>query len=244
MVHSARLWQKVIFHDINGKIFQVIYNMYCNIKSCVSFNDTFSSYFDCKHGVRQGENLSPILFALFLNDIQSYIESNGGLCIEPNDDQNIVWLKLLILLYADDTVIFSDNAKDFQTSLNAFHTYCLEWKPNVDTSKTKIVVFGARNFNNYQFQFGDQYIDITNTYHYLGVTLSTSSSFLQVRKHFSQQARKATYLLFTKAHNADLPVDLILKVFDHTVLPILTYGSETLTKLARFTKYIMSKFDT
>ena len=95
--------------------------MYCNIKSCVSFNGTFSSYFDCKNGVRQGENLSPILFPFFLNDMQSYIESNGGLGIELTDDQNIVWLKLLILLYADDTVILSDNAKDFQTSLNVFH---------------------------------------------------------------------------------------------------------------------------
>ena len=86
--------------------------MYCNIKSCVSFNGTFSSYFDCKNGVRQGENLSPILFALFLNDMQSYIEPNGGLVIEQTHDENIVWLKLLILLYADDTVILSDNAKD------------------------------------------------------------------------------------------------------------------------------------
>ena len=71
-----------------------------------------------------------------------------------------------------------------------------------------------------------EYIDTTNTYYYLDVTFSTSGSFLQARKHVSQQARKATYLLFTKAHNADLPVDLILKLFDQTVLPILTYGSE------------------
>ena len=34
------------------------------------------------------------------------------------------------------------------------------------------------------------------------------------------------YLLFTKSHNADLPIDLIIKLFDHTVLPILMYGSE------------------
>ena len=111
--------------------------MYCNIKSCVSFNGTFSLYFDCKNGVRQGENLSPILLplflndlqsyivALFLNDMQSYIESNGGLGIELTEDQNIVCLKRLILLFSDDTVILSDNAQDFQTSLNAFHNYCL-----------------------------------------------------------------------------------------------------------------------
>ena len=34
------------------------------------------------------------------------------------------------------------------------------------------------------------------------------------------------HLLYIRANNAELPIDLILKLFDHTVLPILTYGSE------------------
>ena len=33
-------------------------------------------------------------------------------------------------------------------------------------------------------------------------------------------------LLFTRMNNLDLPLDLQLKLFDHTVLPILTYSSE------------------
>ncbi len=34
------------------------------------------------------------------------------------------------------------------------------------------------------------------------------------------------HLLYSRANNADLPIDLTLKLFDHTVLPILIYGSE------------------
>ena len=34
------------------------------------------------------------------------------------------------------------------------------------------------------------------------------------------------HLLYTRANNADMSIDLTLKLFDHTVLPILTYGSE------------------
>ena len=34
------------------------------------------------------------------------------------------------------------------------------------------------------------------------------------------------HFLFVKINNAKLPLDLALKLFDHTVLPILTYGSE------------------
>ncbi len=34
------------------------------------------------------------------------------------------------------------------------------------------------------------------------------------------------HLLYSRINNLDLPIDLQLKLFDHTVLPILTYGSE------------------
>ena len=42
----------------------------------------------------------------------------------------------------------------------------------------------------------------------------------------AEQARKAMHLLFMRANNLDLPLDLQLKLFDNTVLLILTYGSE------------------
>ena len=32
--------------------------------------------------------------------------------------------------------------------------------------------------------------------------------------------------LYTRSNNSDLPIDLVFILFDHTVLPILTYGSE------------------
>ena len=112
--------------------------MYCNIKSCVSLCGSFSSFFSCENGVRQGENLSPVLFALFLNDMQTYIESRGVHGIELFDnDQHELWLRLLVLLYADDTVILSDNADDFQNCLNAFNDYCNEWHLHVNLSKKR-----------------------------------------------------------------------------------------------------------
>ena len=54
--------------------------------------------------------------------------------------------------------------------------------------------------------------------------------FVQKRKHTAEQACKAMYLLFMIANNLDLPLDLPLdlqmKLFDNTLLPILTNGSE------------------
>jgi hypothetical protein len=59
--------------------------------------------------VRQGENLSPFLFALFLNDLQSFLEKEklpGLKTISEKIEENLnIYLKLFVLLYADDTVI-------------------------------------------------------------------------------------------------------------------------------------------
>ena len=41
-----------------------------------------------------------------------------------------------------------------------------------------------------------------------------------------EQARKAMHLLYKRIRNFNLPIDLQLQIFDHTILSILLYGSE------------------
>lgn len=226
-VWRAGLWHKLIQNSINGKFLTLIINMYNNIKSCISCNGNLSSSFVSEIGVRQGENLSPLLFSLFLNDMQSYLTEHGAVGVEFNDHIDIdYWLKLLVLLYADDTILIGNSQTDLQNNLNIFNNYCKMWHLHVNTTKTKVVIFGARHTQCYQFTLDQETLDITDCYHYLGVTLSSNGSFLKARKHVTEQANKALHLLFTRINNANLPTDLIIKLFDHTVVPILTYGSE------------------
>ena len=73
-IDRTSLWQKLFQNGVRGKVFRVIRNMYANLKSCVMNNNETSKFFKCNIGVRQGENLSPILFALYLNDFQTFIK--------------------------------------------------------------------------------------------------------------------------------------------------------------------------
>lgn len=82
----------------------------------------------------QGENLSPILFSLLLNDLEDYKSSNGcsGLEFNMNDNQINSYLKLMVLLYADNTVIFGTDPENFQNNLNIFFEYTQQWKLNIN----------------------------------------------------------------------------------------------------------------
>ena len=144
-VWRAGLWDKISKYNINGKCFRVIQSIYKNIKSCVLVNNSTTDFFISNIGVRQGENLSPLLFNLFLNDLEDFFTDNnvdGIECTEHHlDDSLMVFLKIFLLLYADDTIILSNSAEGLQKALNAYSAYCSEWKLEVNYSKSKILIF-------------------------------------------------------------------------------------------------------
>ena len=43
-------------------------------------------------------------------------------------------------------------------------------------------------------------------------------------KHDVEQGRKAMNLIYKRIRNLNLPIDLQIKLFDHTITPILLYG--------------------
>ena len=88
------------------KAFNVVRNIYDNVKSCVQLKNNKSAYFNCYTGARQGESLSPLLFALYLNDLESFLKYNNVKNLSLSDNVFDNYLKIQILLYADDTVIF------------------------------------------------------------------------------------------------------------------------------------------
>ena len=147
-VNKVYLWQKLLSNNVDGKMFRIIHSLYANAKSCVRIGNSKSVCFSSNIGVRQGENLSPILFSLFLNDLSVFIShAYDGLNdvsemahILLSNDETEVYFKLYILLYADDTVVFAESENELQVALNAMFLYCKSWDLEVHPSKTKITV--------------------------------------------------------------------------------------------------------
>ncbi|MEW8547673.1 MAG: reverse transcriptase family protein, partial [Candidatus Thiodiazotropha sp.] len=224
------LWRKLLDAGISGKCFKVIKNLYNGIKSCVFVNGECSGFFPCEVGVRQGENLSPLLFSIYMNDLEQFLSLDGqyGVKILASNNEVNLYLRLYVLLYADDTLILSDNEEEFQIMLNRFDEYCKMWKLTVNVEKSKIVIFGdySRRANRYSFKINNEVVAITKEYKYLGLLFTRNGRFVQALKHQSSLASKAMHLLRQRIHNLELPIDCQLKLFDQTIVPIILYGCE------------------
>ena len=180
-VDRVFLWQKLIEQNIKGKILQVINNIYNNAKSCVMVNNIQSQFFNVQCGVRQGENLSPLLFALFLNDMNDYIKNDvPGLetiideCVACNMSESEIskFVNLYLLLYADDTVIFAENPSDLQNRLNKVELYCSKWKLKLNVNKSKVVIFSRGKVRKFpEFTACGEAIEVVDSFFIFGLEI-------------------------------------------------------------------------
>ena len=99
------LWYKRIEIGVIGWMLNIIKSIYNTVKSRVKNNNTLSDSFSCNIGVRQGECLSPFLFAMYVNDLEQELVDKGVNGI----GRGIV--KLLLLLY-NDIVLFGKTAEE------------------------------------------------------------------------------------------------------------------------------------
>jgi len=212
---------KLLNSGIGGKLYSVIKSMYSNPQTCVKTPAGLTPLFTTDRGVRQGCNLSPTLFNLFINDLVKDLDSPD--CAPPSLHNLLV----SSLLYADDVVLFSESETGLQCALDKLHAFCEKWKLPVNLKKTKVMIFNklGRIFKNMNFTFGTDTIDIATSYSYLGLTLSPSGTYSLAKKQLSLKARKAIFSLKSLMHSSLSPKAL-LKLFSTCIKPIILYGCE------------------
>jgi hypothetical protein len=84
--------------------------------------------------VRQVDTFSPNLFKVYINDLPSNFK-DGCEPVELNSCQ------LNCLHFADDVVLLSKTAQGMQTCLNRLQEYCKNWCLELNTEKTKTIIF-------------------------------------------------------------------------------------------------------
>ena len=102
-IYRNGLWLKLYNSGICGNLLRIIRDMYQHVKSRVKLCSNFSDYFVYPVGLRQGEVLSPLLFSIFVEDLELFLQkdTNCGLMFDD--------IVLILLLFADDMAIIGKN---------------------------------------------------------------------------------------------------------------------------------------
>jgi hypothetical protein len=76
------LWNKLLINQINGKMYNVIFNMYQNIKSRIQYNKETSNYFEC--------NVTFVLLELTFSfhKLQYFEKLSSCICISTAESAN------------------------------------------------------------------------------------------------------------------------------------------------------------
>ena len=232
-INRSALWGKIVENGINGKLLRVIYNMYESAKSCVKQQTMISGLFACNMGVRQGENLSPLLFALFLNDFEISLSSKYNGLTTLRELSRILgsdiefFINMYTLLYADDTVVMAESPEQLQLALDEVGNYCHNWGLSINQTKTKVVIFSRGKVKRqFHFKIGNIDIGTSSEYCYLGIIFNFNGKFTKAIDDRITPARKAMFGLNEKAVNLLLPPDIHIDLFEKMISPIFLYGCE------------------
>jgi hypothetical protein len=242
-VWRSALMYKLLNVGIGGRFYNILKNMYTDNVSAVKLNGAHTEYFDCSIGVRQGDGLSPTLFNVFINDVQSMFNADDS---TPARYGNV---KLGCLIYADDLVILSESPLGIQNSLNKLAMYCKRWKLEINISKSKIMIASSRTTKtDYIFTINGNELEKVKRYKYLGMYLSCNGSMQYAQEYLSDRAVKAWFSIRNGLYNQKVwPVNIYVKSFDTVIKPVALYGCEiwgqNIINTKDTKKYCMPKFD-
>ena len=149
------LFIKLSSYGIKGKTLQSIKALYKNSECSMLINEYTTPWFSTSMGIKQGEIVSPTLFACFINDFATEIKlKHPGVSVGDYSCQ--------ILLFADDIALVAENENELNEMLSSVYQWCCQWRLKVSETKTKVMHFRKQRKepSSAHFLFGDAQLEL------------------------------------------------------------------------------------
>jgi hypothetical protein len=205
---------------IGSYFYNILKSMYSCSTLRVKAGHRLTEKFSSSVGIRQGDNLSPTLFNIFLKDVPTVFAADcDPVCLSE--------VKLSSLMYADDIVLLSGSATGLQCAITSLYNRLNNLGLQINVKKTKIMVFKTSKSKLAvpAFYAGNQLLESTKRYKYLGIIFCSSGSWQYARDDLYNKGSKAFFKLRQMMGQRPEP-NVILHLFDHTIKPVLLYSSE------------------
>ena len=208
---------------IGRRLKKRIMETYKETKCIIKVGDKKSEEFWTSSGVRQGCPLSPMLFNMYIMDLEEEMrkEQTGGIVVGRE--------KCWTITYADDIVLLAENEQEMKGMLKRFKRYLERKNLMLSTEKSKILVFekGGGRRRKGTWEWGEEKIEEVKEIKYLGYTMQKNGG---AERHIEERMRKATIAmkqtwgigerLFKEDYERRM------RMFDSLVGSIALYGAE------------------
>ncbi len=221
-VPREKLWRVLEGIGMGGRFLACLRSMYSQGQACISHpTKGLSSTFLCTIDVKQGCPLSPLLFGLYVDALESCITT-----LASDDGPDLTSTAVKLLFYVDDLVLMSKSLWGLQKQLDELNVFCKERDLTVNVKKTKVVVFGSR-VNSSPLHYDGSPIEEVVSFRYLGIELHRSGSMKTFVEHLMKAGQRVVFALRRRC--IDLKINdpaIVCQLFDSLVKPVLNYGCE------------------
>ena len=205
--HSLLL-AKLMVYGFSGRALQLMTAYLRDRKQRVKLDNTYSQWRTVTTRVPQGSLLGPLLFNIYMNDLNYFIEGTS------------------LRLYADDTTAYASDTSpvvleyiinsDLQVVCTWFrHNYML-----INAAKTQAMAIGPVNYR-YTFNLQDNNIELSDSLKILGVTLDERVTFKPyIQEPLKKACAKAAALRMLCKF---IQQDVMIRLYKAYVLPHLEY---------------------
>ena len=207
-VPHQRLLKKVKAHGISGKVYKWIEEWLTNREQRVVLKGETSSWEKVMSGVPQGSVLGPLLFIIYINDIDSNIVS-------------------ILSKFADDCklaykVATVEDTNTVQADIDTLGAWSEKWQLVFHPDKCKTLHFGHSNEKK-QYYLNNQQIKSVTSEKDLGVYITED---LKQHKHVAEIAKRANRMLgMIKRTITCKSIENIMSYYKSLVRPIIDYAS-------------------
>ena len=224
-IQHQKLFISLLQKGIHGKFLNILKAMYSNLSASVRTDCGQTCVFPCNVGTRQGDVSSPLIFALFINDLCTLLreQCGDGIFITPDVAD------IFCLMYADDIANCAETRVRLQRQVNLIGEFCDSRDLKVNLNKTEIIVFrnGGPLRDYERWNLNGTPIRTTSEYKYMGLIFTPKLSWSKAKRKLAAQARKASFCIRNYQRKFGyFKHEEIFRLFDAMVKPILCFGSE------------------
>ena len=143
-VNHWTLFNKLVKRGVPSYLIKILVYWYRNQSFCVRWGNTYSDFFLISNGVRQGSILSPLLFNVYIDDLNLELNATKLGC-------KMGGIQMNNFSYADDMVILAPSMKALRKLISTCELYAIENDIIYNVKKTEYMIFKPSSMRTYEF---------------------------------------------------------------------------------------------